>query len=140
MSTPEEVQEPKSKVPPMPPKQADSAATAERELLIEAVANALCCEHMGALPGAYSLTHEKDCAKGSESAYMWKSARVAVEAMTAHVAAATAKERQARELAEGENARLREALGRIRLLCSSDYNERDPFDQIAPICMEALKP
>ena len=124
----------------MPPKQADSAATAERELLIEAVANALCCEHMGALPGAYSLTHEKDCAKGSESAYMWKSARVAVEAMTAHCAAATAKERQARELAEGENARLREALGRIRLLCSSDYNERDPFDQIAPICMEALKP
>jgi hypothetical protein len=74
-----------------------SAATAERELLIEAVANALCCEHMGALPGAYSLTHEKDCAKGSESAYMWKSARVAVEAMTAHCAAATAKERQARQ-------------------------------------------
>ena len=122
---------------PSPPA---SAATAERELLIEAVANALCCEHMGALPGAYSLTHEKDCAKGSESAYMWKSARVAVEAMTAHCAAATAKERQARELAEGEKARLREALGRIRLLCSSDYNERDPFDQIAPICMEALKP
>ena len=29
MSTPEEVQEPKSKVPPMPPKQADSAATAD---------------------------------------------------------------------------------------------------------------
>ena len=57
-----------------------------------------------------------------------------------HCAAATAKERQARGLAEGENARLREALGRIRLLCSSDYNERDPFDQIAPICMEALKP
>ena len=104
MSTPEEVQEPKSKVPPMPPKQADSAATAERELLIEAVANALCCEHMGALPGAYSLTHEKDCAKGSESAYMWKSARVAVEAMTAHCAAATAKERQARQLAEGKMA------------------------------------
>ena len=60
--------------------------------------------------------------------------------IAAHCAAATAKERQARELAEGENARLREALGRIRLLCSSDYNERDPFDQIAPICMEALKP
>ena len=90
-----------------------SAATAEREPLIEAVANALCCEHMGALPGAYSLTHENYCAKGSESAYMWKSARVAVEAIAAHVAAATAKERQARQLAEGENARLREALEKV---------------------------
>ena len=47
----------------------------------EAMANALCCEHMGALPGAYSLTPEKDCAKGSESAYMWRSARSALAAL-----------------------------------------------------------
>ena len=48
---------------------------------VEAMANALCCEHMGALPGAYSLTPEKDCAKGSESAYMWRSARAALAAL-----------------------------------------------------------
>ncbi len=51
------------------------------ERYVERVANALCCEHMGALPGAYSLTPEKDCAKGSESAYMWRSARAAVSAL-----------------------------------------------------------
>ena len=51
------------------------------EAHVEAMANALCCEHMGALPGAYSLTPEKDCAKGSESTYMWRSARAALAAL-----------------------------------------------------------
>ena len=51
------------------------------EALVEKAANALCCEHMGALPGAHSLTPEKDCAKGSESAYMWRSARAALRAL-----------------------------------------------------------
>jgi hypothetical protein len=37
-------------------------------------------------------------------------AHAAGDIIAAHVAAATAKERQAREVAEGENARLREAL------------------------------
>ena len=123
MSTPEEVQEPKSKVPPMPPKQADSAATAELH-------RRFCSDVPN--DGTYTL-HLNET----------ETIRFFAEAdrlIAAHAAAATAKERQARELAEGENARLREALGRIRLLCSSDYNERDPFDQIAPICMEALKP
>ena len=54
---------------------------AAMEAHVEAMANALCCEHMGALPGAYSLTPEKDCAKGSESAYMWRSARAALAAL-----------------------------------------------------------
>lgn len=48
------------------------------EEMVERAANALACEHMGALPGSYSLTLEKDCAKGSESAYMWRSARAVV--------------------------------------------------------------
>ena len=54
---------------------------AAMEAHVEAMANALCCEHMGALPGAYSLTPEKDCTKGSESAYMWRSARAALAAL-----------------------------------------------------------
>ena len=51
------------------------------EALVEKAANALCCEHMGALPGSYSLTPEKNCRKGSESAYMWRSARAALSAV-----------------------------------------------------------
>ena len=51
------------------------------EALVEQVANALACAHMGALPGAYSLTPEKDCRKGGEAEYMYASARAALRSL-----------------------------------------------------------
>lgn len=51
------------------------------EELVEQVANALACEHMGAMEGSYSLTPEASCRKGSESAYMWRSARIVLESL-----------------------------------------------------------
>ena len=111
MSTPEEVQEPKSKVPPMPPKQADSAATAELH-------RRFCSDVPN--DGTYTL-HLNET----------ETIRFFAEAdrlIAAHCAAATAKERQARELAEGENARLKAKLHAINLAvdgyvdCAPDCN------------------
>jgi len=128
----------------MTPKQADSAATAgDRECALQvmrAVRAATAGDRECALQVMRAVRNMAPAVEAFDVVLGLEYAKAAGDIIAAHVAAATAKERQARELAEGENARLREALGRIRLLCSSDYNERDPFDQIAPICMEALKP
>ena len=57
------------------------AAAASRAAMVEQAANALACEHMGAMEGSYSLTPEKDCRKGSESEYMWRSARAVLRSL-----------------------------------------------------------
>jgi len=65
-------------------------------------------------------------------------ARKIRQQLAAHCAAATAKERQARELAEGENARLREAVEyatrKLSLVrCDTDYAQRlvdDAYDRL----------
>jgi hypothetical protein len=79
MSTPKEVQEPKSKVPPMPPTLAD------REL-----AEAICRE----------LFPEFCTGLSDDLCEFANRATVVSKHIAAHCAAATAKERQARELAE----------------------------------------
>ena len=107
MSTPEEVQEPKSKVPPMPPTLAD------REL-----AEAICRE----------LFPEFCTGLSDDLCEFANRATVVSKHIAAHCAAATAKERQARELAEGENARLKAKLHAINLAvdgyvdCAPDCN------------------